>query len=183
MAGDYFHRMHNRVESEQGRGSVFRVFLPVSTEELPCQPDLPVVSGALKTGQADKLSRIEGGGTVLLVEDEEPVRNMARMMLTRLGYTVLEAEDGVEAVEIFKQHQDDIRYVLSDLTMPRMDGWETIAALRKLSPNIPVILSSGYDKAQVMAVMAGDHSELPQAFLAKPYKLKELSEAIRQAMG
>ena len=108
---------------------------------------------------------------------------MARMMLTRLGYTVLAAKDGVEAVEIFKQHQYDIHYVLSDLTMPRMDGWETIAALRKLSPDIPVILSSGYDKAQVMAVMAGDHSELPQAFLGKPYKLKELSEAIRQVLG
>jgi nitrogen-specific signal transduction histidine kinase/ActR/RegA family two-component response regulator len=171
------------VESKPCQGSVFRVFLPVSTEELPCQPDLPVVSGALQTGQAEKLSRIESGGTVLLVEDEEPVLNMARMMLTRLGYTVLAAKDGVEAVEIFKQHKYDIHYVLSDLTMPRMDGWETIAALRKLSPDIPVILSSGYDKAQVMAVMANDHSELPQAFLAKPYKLKELSEAIRQVLG
>ena len=170
------------VESKPCRGSVFRVFLPVSTEEPPCQPDLPVVPGALQTIQAEKLSKIEGGGTVLLVEDEEPVRNMTRTMLTRLGYKVLEAKDGVEAVEIFKQHQDDIHYVLSDLTMPRMDGWETIAALRKLSPDIPVILSSGYDKAQVMAVMAGDHSELPQAFLAKPYKLKELSEAIRQVL-
>ncbi len=171
------------VESKPCLGSVFRVFFPVSTEELPCQPDLPAMPGVLQTGRAEKFSKIEGSGTVLLVEDEEPVRNMARMMLTRLGYTVLEAMDGVEAVEIFKQHQDDIHYVLSDLTMPRMDGWETIAALRKLSPDIPVILSSGYDKAQVMAVMAGDHTELPQVFLGKPYKLKELSEAIRQVLG
>ena len=76
---------------------------------------------------------------------------MAKIMLTRLGYVVLEAKDGVEAVEIFQQHQDEISCVLSDLTMPRMNGWETLAALRKISPKIPVILSSGYDEAQVMA--------------------------------
>ena len=119
---------------------------------------------ALQTGKAEKFSKIEGGGTVLLIEDEEQVRNMAKMMLTRLGYTVLEAKDGVEAVEIFQQHQDEIRCVLSDLTMPRMDGWETLAALRKLSPDIPVILSSGYDEAQVMA---DEHTEQSQCIPGK----------------
>ncbi len=166
------------VESEPGRGSVFRVFLPVSNEEVYCRSDLPAMPKALQTGGAEKFSRIESGGAVLLVEDEEPVRNVARIMLTRLGYAVLEAKDGAEAVEIFKQHQDDIRCVLSDLTMPIMDGWETLTALRKLSPNIPVILSSGYDEAQVIA---GDHPERPNAFLGKPYQLKGLSEAIRRA--
>ena len=91
---------------------------------------------------------------------------------------MLEARDGVEAVEVFRQHLDEIRCVLSDLTMPRMDGWETLAALRKLSPDIPVILSSGYDEAQVMA---GEHPERPNAFLGKPYQLKELSDTIRRA--
>ena len=117
---------------------------------------------------------------MLLVEDEEMVREMAAVMLTRLGFTVLAAKDGVEAVEVFLQHRDQIRLVLSDLTMPRMDGWGTLAALRKLSPDIPVVLASGYNENQVMA---GDHPEWPQAFLGKPYMLKELSDAIRLAMA
>jgi CheY-like chemotaxis protein len=97
-----------------------------------------------------------------------------------MGYTVLQAKDGVEAVEIFQQHNDEIRCVLCDLTMPGMDGWETLAALRKLSPGIPVVLTSGYDKAQVMS---GDHPEWPQFFLGKPYMLKGLSDAILLAMA
>ena len=117
---------------------------------------------------------------MLLVEDEELVRKLAGVMLTRLGYKVLEAKDGVEAVEKFRQHQGEIGCVLSDLTMPRMDGWETLAALRKLSPGIPVILSSGYDEAQVMA---GDHPERPNAFLGKPYQLKGLSDAINRVLS
>ena len=80
---------------------------------------------------------------------------------------------------MFQQHQDEVICVFSDLTMPRMNGWETLMALRKLAPDIPVILASGYDKAHVMA---GDHSELPQVFLGKPYKLKGLSDAISQAL-
>jgi FixJ family two-component response regulator len=64
--------------------------------------------------------------------------------------------------------------------MPRLNGWGTLTALRKLAPNLPVILSSGYDQNQVMA---GDHPEWPQAFLHKPYGVKGLSDAISQAMG
>ena len=115
---------------------------------------------------------------MLLVEDEEPVRNVARIMLNRLGYAVIEAKDGAEAVEIFKQHQNEICCVLSDLTMPFMDGWETLTALRNLAPDIPVILSSGYDESQVMA---GERPERPNVFLGKPYQLKRLGEAIRRA--
>jgi PAS domain S-box-containing protein len=155
------------VESTPGQGSTFRVFLPVSAKEVPRQPDF--VAQPLATG----------GGTILLVDDEEMLRDMAAALLKRLGFSVLAAKDGVEAVEIFRQQQDEIRLVLSDLTMPRMNGWETLTALRELAPDLPVILTSGYDKAQVMA---GDHPELPQVFLGKPYTLKGLGEAISQAL-
>ncbi len=163
------------VESEPGLGSVFRVFLPLSTEEVPCQSALPAKQGALRAGEEEKRSKTERSATVLLVEDEEQVRNMVGMMLARLGCTVLEAKDGVEAVEIFQQHQDEILCVLSDLTMPRMDGWGVLAALRKISPDIPVILSSGYNES---LVMMGEHSERPNAFIGKPYRLKVLKETI-----
>jgi PAS domain S-box-containing protein len=156
------------VESEPGLGSTFRVFFPVSAEEVPRPLD--------KTSQP---MAIEGGGAVLLVDDEEMVREMAAAMLTRLGFTVLAARDGIEAIEVFLQHRNQIRLVLTDLTMPRMDGWEVLTALRKLAPDIPVIMASGYDKAQVMA---GDHPELPQVFLGKPYKRRVLSDAIDQAL-
>ncbi len=157
------------VESKLGRGSIFRIFLPVTTEK--------VLTSPVKIENAPE---IKGSGSILLVEDEEQVRNMSRIMLTRLGYTVLEAKDGVDAVEIFQLHQDEIRGVLSDLTMPRMNGWETLAALRKISPNIPVILSSGYDEAQVMA---DEHTEQPNAFLGKPYRLQDLAETISSVLA
>jgi two-component system, cell cycle sensor histidine kinase and response regulator CckA len=157
------------VESKPGQGSIFRVFLPVSTEEVPVLPEY--------AGQSPE---IEEGGTILVVEDEEQVRNMVRIMLTRLGYGVLEAKEGNEAVEIFQKHQNVIRCVISDLTMPVMSGWDTLAALRRLSPDIPVILSSGYEEAQVMS---GEYRERPQAFLGKPYRLQELKDTISQILS
>jgi CheY-like chemotaxis protein len=88
---------------------------------------------------------------------------------------VLVAKDGMEGVEIFRERRDEIRFVLSDLTMPRMDGWKTIAALREIDPNVPIILTSGYDE---VSVMSGDHAERPQVFLGKPYTIEDLREAI-----
>lgn len=157
------------VESRPGRGTRFRIFLPTSS-------DGPGTS----CGDAVSPTGIEGSGTVLLIEDEPHIRHMARIMLTRLGYTVIEARDGAEAVEIFSRNRKEIRWVLSDLTMPRMNGWEMLNAIRRLSPDIPVILTSGYDEAHVMA---GDHPERPNAFLGKPYLIQELRDAIRRILA
>lgn len=157
------------VSSEPGRGSIFRVFFPVSKQ-------LSLLFRKLE--KADETPVLEGGSTLLLVEDEDSVRKMARSMLTLMGHTVFDARDGIEAVEVFRQHRDEIRCVLCDLTMPRLDGWGTLIALRKLDPGIPVILASGYDREKVMA---GDHAELPQEFLNKPYDFKSLGDAIRRA--
>ena len=157
------------VQSAMGRGSVFRVFLPASAEAVPQPP--------VKAAQAP---RLEAGGTVLLVDDAPSIRKAMTAALTQLGFAVLSAKDGVEALEVFREHSVDIRCVLCDLTMPRMDGWETLAALRQLAPELPVILSSGYDEDQVMA---GDHPERPSAFLPKPYLIKELREALGHALN
>ena len=162
------------VESRKGRdsGSVFRVYLPVSEE--------PVARPPIVTAQVEELDEAHWTGTVLLVEDEDTLRWTLKTTLTQMGFSVLDAKDGIEAMEVFRRHRDTIRLVLSDLTMPHMDGWETLAALRKHSPGIPVILTSGYDEADVMA---HDHEEQPQAFLAKPFPLDALRRAIRQALG
>jgi PAS domain S-box-containing protein len=156
------------VESQPGRGSTFRMFLPLAPENVLRRPE-----------QAAKSPAIAWGGTVLLIEDEQMVRKIVATMLTRLGFTVLEASDGVEGVDVFRHHREEVRCVLCDLTMPRLNGWQTLADLRKLAPGIPVILASGYDEAQVMT---GDHAEWPQAFLGKPYRLKGLRDAIGRAL-
>ncbi len=158
------------VESQPGRGSTFRLFFPVVAQAvLPAPPP----------AQAAQYSAPAEGGTVLLVEDDELVRDMVAEMLEMMDFTVLTAADGVEAVELFRQRQADIDCVLCDLTMPRMDGWETLTALRQIAPEVPVILSSGYDEAQVMA---NHHSERPQAFLSKPYQIAALKDALTGAM-
>ncbi len=156
------------VASEVGRGTTFSVFFSVFLEE-----------GSVVADKTLQSLPIKGHGTVLLVEDEEMLREMADTMLTRLGYKVLPAKDGVEALEIFKNHLDEIRIVLSDLSMPRMNGWETLTALRQIRPDIPVILASGHDQSKVLV---GDHPDLPQVFLQKPYRKAELQEALVKAM-
>jgi len=154
--------------ASEDQGSTFRVFFPLSAEEIPRQPG--------KTAQS--VAR-EERGTVLLIEDEEIIRDMANTMIMRLGYTVLSAKDGIEAMEMFVRHQHEICCVVSDVTMPRMNGWEILTALRKLSPGIPVIFCSGHDEAQVLV---DDHPERPQAFLQKPYQMVELQAVLTKAM-
>jgi two-component system cell cycle sensor histidine kinase/response regulator CckA len=159
------------VESHPGRGATFKVFFPKSEEETPlfARDEVPVTRC------------VAGGGLVLVVDDEPMVRNMAESMLKRrLGYEVVTAGDGYEAVEIFRARKDEISLVLLDLSMPGMNGWETLSALRALRHDIPVVLASGYDEAQVMQ---GDHPQRPQAFVHKPYLMADLREALAAAQG
>lgn len=144
------------------------MYLPLSPEQAPRKPVA-----------IDADATTEDSGTVLVVEDDPQVLDLAKTILTRLGFTVLTASDGIEAMEVFRLRQADIRAVVCDLTMPRMNGWETLAALRALVPNIPVVLTSGYDEAQVME---DSRSERPQVFLQKPFKREELRLALQAAL-
>ena len=155
------------VETRKGHGTTFRVLLPMVADEATRKPE-----------KAAKVHKIAGSGTVLLVEDQVGVRQMAEKMLKRLGFSVLAAAGGAEAIEIFQQHRDLIRCVITDLTMPDMDGWQTIAALRKIRPDLSVVLASGYDEAEVMS---RDKPERPNAFLHKPYSMDELKKALNMA--
>ena len=156
------------LESKQNQGSVFRIFLPLVTGETPRQ--FP------KIFETDKIQKY---GTVLLVDDQDPVRRMAERMLENICASVLTAAGGIEAIELFKRNQDIICCVITDLTMPDMDGWETLEALRKIQPNIPVILASGYDEAQAMD---RNNSEQPNAFLHKPYSMDDLKKVLNLFM-
>lgn len=101
-------------------------------------------------------------------------------MLRRLGFRVLEAEDGANALEVFREHRAEVLCVLCDLTMPRLDGWETLAALRQMAPDLPVILSSGHSETRIME---GEHLERPQAYLCKPFELDRLRAVLDQVLA
>lgn len=158
-----------RTDSEPGKGTVFQVFFPASSR-------LP------ETEQPEPVSRfpVSGRGTVLLVDDEQPVRDMARRMLERLGLTVLTARDGREALEIFRLHASEIDGVLLDLTMPEMDGSEVFRELRKLRPGVKIILTSGYGEDEFSRRFSGSESV---GFLEKPYTFRALSEKLLGMLG
>jgi len=158
------------VKSEPGRGSVFQVMWPFSSENGPGTGENKSVASAT----------LQSGGIILLVDDQEMVRKTANAMLTRLGFEVLMAKDGEEAVGLFSELHQTIRLVLTDLTMPRLNGWETLGALRRIRSDIPVILASGYD---MNSAFAENQGEQPQAFLSKPYQMNDLKRALAVALG
>ena len=156
------------VESRKDQGSIFRVFFPLVTEEIS-QP----------TEMATQSHRMVPGGTVLLVEDQEAVRNVAEAMLKHMGYEVLAVSGGAEAVELLQANLGRIICVITHLSMSGMDGRGSLAALRELQPHIPVILVSGYEQAREMT---GDWTERPQVFLRKPYSMTDLQAAVDKVL-
>jgi PAS domain S-box-containing protein len=156
------------IESTLGQGSVFRAFFPRVAKIVQVQP-----------GKAAYAPEILGVGTILLVDDDKIVLELTSTALSMMGFKVLTAMDGIEAVEVFQRHKDEILLVLSDFSMPRMNGWDTLIALRRITPEVRVILASGYSEEQVME---GTHPELPQVFLGKPYGFNDLKDAIGRAL-
>jgi PAS domain S-box-containing protein len=155
------------VENREKQGSTFRVFLPLLTGEF-----------TLPSKKATEVHQIEQGGTVLLVEDQDMVRKIAESMLKRIGFEVLAASGGAKALELLRENPDQVCCVITDLTMPGMDGWETLAALRKIRPQIPVVMVSGHDEAHAMG---RDYPEQPDVFLHKPFLTGDLEAAINTA--
>ncbi|MGC8490742.1 MAG: FIST N-terminal domain-containing protein [Syntrophobacteraceae bacterium] len=158
------------VESTPGKGSLFRVFLPLCREEAP---------RVLKTSAAPSES-VQRGGLILLVEDEAELRSMAISMLELLEYEVVTAKDGIEALEVFQEHGRRIRCVVLDITMPRMNGWQTLDALRARRSDLPVILATGHTESDVLQE---ERRHKAQAILFKPYQLKDMEAALDVALG
>jgi CheY-like chemotaxis protein len=115
----------------------------------------------------------------LLVDDEPTVLKMTREILMRYGFTVLTACDGVEALEVFEAHRDEIRMLVTDLIMPRMNGREAIEQIRSRKPDLPVILVSGYSH-DLMERTALEANKI--VFLAKPVNFQKLLAAIRSGL-
>ena len=118
--------------------------------------------------------------TVLLVEDNDMVRELIKLQLEQLGYHPLCAKNGKEALECFREQHDEICLVLSDVIMPEMDGWATLAAIRSIRFDTPVILASGIYEAQIQ-IQKRRHQ--PQAFMQKPFTKMVLKETLERVLG
>ena len=154
-----------QVHSRPAEGTIFRVMFPAVAV---CESDEDEHPAALEPWT--------GLGTVLVVEDQAPVRDLARMILERSGLTVLTAEDGRQAVDVFTEHVDEVHAVLLDLSMPGMDGAEVLQYMTGLAPQVRVVLCSGYNEQDVNARLDGLK---PAGFLRKPYHPSELMERLR----
>ncbi|MBF0229252.1 MAG: response regulator [Desulfamplus sp.] len=158
------------VRSKVGHGSTFMVFIPLSEDNS--------IRQSQKVGQV--LEQLKSCSTVLLVDDNAAVLKMTTIMLKKMGFEVISAVNGVEAVELFRQHKESVSCLITDLSMPELDGWGTLAEIRKMKPDIPVILASGYDEAFAMSRI---DSEKPQAFLHKPYTMNDLKNVLSQLVS
>ncbi|MDA8016591.1 MAG: PAS domain S-box protein [Thermoanaerobaculia bacterium] len=155
------------VDSEPGEGTTLSILLPCVEEELtresvPAPGELP-----------------RGAETVLLVEDEDTVRNLAQEMLQSLGYAVITAEDGVAALETIQGREEQIDLLLTDVVMPRMGGERLYDEMARLRPGLPVLYSSGYTESTVIHHGVRDGG-VP--FMHKPYTLDEMAHAVRKVL-
>jgi hemerythrin-like metal-binding protein/PAS domain S-box-containing protein len=161
-----------QVLSEAGRGTTFRVLLPASASTR--------IAKTAAAGSTRHPAEFRGMGTVLVVDDEPPLRAVTVAALRRLGFGILEAGDGLEALRVFEANRDGIVLVLMDLTMPRMDGEDAYHHLRRAGAIVPVILSSGFGQEEAFSRFRGKGLA---GFLPKPYRFQTLVDILSRALG
>ena len=152
--GGYIH-----VKSNQGEKTTFEIYMPAHKRK--------IVQKENKIGDI-----IKGDGTVLLVDDDETIIEVGQNMLRVIGYDVLIASNGKEAIEKYKQYHENIQIVILDMIMPEMNGSDTYDRLKEINPDIKVLLSSGYNKDGMAAEILNRGCN---GFIQKPFHLKELS--------
>lgn len=160
------HKGAMRVFSTPGLGSTFEVYLPASAAAVPGK-------------QPQVLEKLRGSGTILFVDDEELLRGLARNALEFYGYKVLLAENGKVAVDLFRENPDQVNLVILDMTMPVMGGRAALDRLKGIRPDVPVILSSGYDQSEAAAKFAGQDLA---GFVQKPYPVETLLQRIAEVL-
>jgi PAS domain S-box-containing protein len=160
------HRGHINCYSEPGEGTTFTLYLPVSEKE------------AEKEGE-EEYTPIAGTATVLIVDDEEPVRFAMRQQLKALGYHVMVAESGQQALQIYQRDIEKIDLVLLDMIMPDMNGTETFVELKAVDADIKVLLVSGYSQDDRMNALINDGAV---GFIQKPFRIYDISKALNRAL-
>jgi two-component system cell cycle sensor histidine kinase/response regulator CckA len=167
------------VDSEPGQGTSFRIFLP---RHHPEQEEALPEAAAAKDGSVEARPRADltGQGTILLVEDEEGLRSLNARGLRSRGYSVIEASNGVEALEALEEKESSVDLVVSDVVMPEMDGPTLLKTMRVKNPDLKIIFVSGYAEDAF-------EKSLPEnqqfAFLPKPFTLSQLVAAVKETMA
>jgi two-component system cell cycle sensor histidine kinase/response regulator CckA len=168
------------VDSQPGKGTTFHIFLPRHHPEQEVQGEA-AANGAVREPQVDAKPRADltGQGTILLVEDEEGLRSLNARGLRSRGYSVIEASNGVEALEALEERNGAVDLVVSDVVMPEMDGPTLLKMMRSRSPDLKIIFVSGYAEDAF-------EKSLPEnqqfAFLPKPFTLSQLVAAVKETM-
>ena len=162
------HRGALKIYSEVGRGTTFKILLPICDKQAFLAPEKLKQAGDWR-----------GDGAVLVVDDEDTIREVAAMMLEDMGFETFGAADGLEALDIYKDHQDEIVCVLLDMTMPKMDGEACFHELRKLNPDVVVLLSSGYTEQDATPRFIGKGLA---GFIQKPYTPEALQEKLQEVL-
>lgn len=162
------HNGYINVYSEMGKGTAFRIYLPL------------VEHAAIETVKGPAASVKRGTETILVAEDEQSLRNLAKIMLESAGYKVLTAKDGKEAVEIYKEHMKEIDIVVLDVIMPVMNGEEAFGEMRRLNPSLKALFMSGYTRDTISehGIAEGQYS-----FVQKPVRLEPLLSKIREVLN
>ncbi len=156
--------------TQPGEGTTFKVYLPV--------PWKNSTGDAVQAVSAPS-TPWTGSGTILLVEDEDQIRDIARSFLEMFGFTVLEAVNGREALEMYQKNAAEITLVVTDMGMPVMDGYELFHKLKSLDPELPIIVSSGYGDVEVSARIGSDNIA---GIISKPYNPSQLREVLKSVM-
>jgi len=161
-------------DSEPDRGTTFRIYLPRHMrKQEEAKPET-------KEAAPETAKDLSGRGTILLVEDEDSVRAFAARALASRGYTVLEADTGVTALELMDEHDGTVDLVVSDVVMPEMDGPTLLKELRQRNPKLKIIFVSGYaEEAFAKNLDGGEQFH----FLAKPFNLKELAATVKEVIS
>jgi CheY-like chemotaxis protein len=156
-----------KVASEKGEGSVFSIFLPASKKEVIKHKEL-------------SSEIMKGDETILLVDDEDIIIDVGTELLTQMGYKVLAAKSGKASIKIYEANQDKIDMVILDMIMPEMDGGETYDEMRKINPDIKVLLSSGYSiEGQATEILERGCS----GFIQKPFNIRKVAKKIREILS
>jgi CheY-like chemotaxis protein len=161
---------HIWVYSEVGRGTTFKLYFPPHYG----------ASRAVAVERAAPLPALASGATILLVEDERPVRSTVRRLLERHGYQVLEAANGLDALELVTSRGGEINLVLSDMVMPGMGGVELAGRVRTMAPKLPVLLMTGYTEE---AISRAGERPLDEHIIEKPFTLTTMLQKVSAAMN
>ncbi len=159
-----------QLSSQLGAGSTFTIYLPFQ---------LGNSAGAVSQRHITSPVKWQGNGTILLVDDEEDVRMITQKMLTKLGFTVIEAANGKEALALYRDNSAGISIVVTDIGMPVMDGYELFSELKRINQKLPIIISSGFAETVVTSRIARNDIA---GLVSKPYKFDQMREMLRNIL-